>query len=162
MKVYISLFLAVVPGLSEDRFPFLVSALLTAVVLVLFGGYLLTRYRAWRSDTHPTQGTVVRLETDRAGESAEPVEKKGKKKRARRRVWPVFSYEDHTGAKHERRSTSSFPNGTVAVGDEVTLYYRKDRPFAARMDDGSEVRVAKGSLIAAAVCVLGIVVSFFF
>lgn len=147
--------------IDEDRFPLLVGTLLTAITFGVFGGYVLARRKAWLARSLTTRGTVVRLETDRAGELVKS-SLKGKKKSGPRRVWPVFQYHDHAGATHQRRSTRSFARGSVAIADEVTLYYRRDRPFAARMDDRSEVRVAVGALVAAAICVVAIVVSFAF
>lgn len=146
------------------QFPVLIGLFLFGTVMLAFGTYLRLRYLRWKAESLTAEGTVVRLETDRPGHQVEASPGKtlfGRKSRGPRRVWPVFSYQDQTGEMRERRSPNAMKRGTVAIGDRVPLFYPGDRPYAARVDDGSELRVSKIAIALAILCVPGLVAALF-
>ncbi len=143
------------------QFPVLIGLILFGIVMLSFGVYVRMRYHRWKQTAIETVGTVVRIETDRPGRLVEELEASGKKGRTKgpKRVWPVFSYVDADGEQRERRSSNAMLRANVAVGDEHALFYPADRPYAARIDDGSELRVARVALAMSALCLPGMVLA---
>ncbi len=142
------------------QFPVFIGIVLFGVVMFAFGTYVRLRYQRWQRLSLTAMGTVVRIESDRPGhELAAPKPKRFGRGRGPRHVWPVFSYRDATGEQRERRSPNAMRNGSVAVGDEWPLFYPSDRPYAARIDDGSEMRVSRVALAMAALCLPGLVLA---
>lgn len=128
-------------------FPVIVGTVLFVLVMVLCGIFILIRHRGWKASWTRVDARVVRLEGARVGE---PV--RGK------RAWPVIEYLDTDGDRHEVRLSSRVPVRSTSSGDQLTVFYRPDRPYAPRLDSASEVLAAWLSFAMAGVSLVWLVI----